>query len=368
MPTSAVTYGYKNRSLVEYGIQLDFIYTVEAMGSDSITISVQDDSIYDEANAPTSYSWKLTNGDTVFYTGTEESFVLTFPMLAELTVEYTVVNASGTSSLVRILYFNTFPTIKALLSRTSTAISKDTGGNNYKLFSLDGDEYDMIYSTIPDLMKSGYIKYATGIALDYLAAMWKIYRDENESDDALRTRLLQAIVLTDSYLTKQSIHKIITTAFGVADDEIIMVERTDLPDYTWANQISSDMNPYDPVGRPAEFTFYVTNGPINPVLMSSVYKAIHAARAAGVYFNEVKITFIVDYEISVELTEFEVYEDIWLETIFGWSWMMWGSPEEVLIENSVIATHTFDESGTYRVTALCYGSNFDAETVEIQVS
>lgn len=368
MPQSAVTYGYKNRSLVEYGIKLDFFYTVDAMGSDSITISVQDDSIYDEANAPTSYAWKVTNGDILLYTGNEESFVLTFPMVAQILVEYTVVNASGTSSLTRVLYFNTFPTIKALLARTSTAISKDTMGNNYKLFSLDGDEYDMIYSTIPELMKSGYIKYATGVALEYLAAMWKIYRLENESDDALRTRLLQTIVLTDSYLTKESIHKIITTAFGVADDEIIMVERTDLPDYSWGSDISSDMNPYDIVGRPAEFTFYVTNGPVNPVLMSSVYRAIHAARAAGVYFNEVKITFIIDYKINVELTEFEFYEDIWLESIFGWSWMQWGSPEEVLIENSIVATHTFDESGTYRVTALCYGSNFDAETTEIVVS
>ena len=82
-------------------------------------------------------------------------------------------------------------------------------------------------------MKSGYIKYATGLSLDLLAEAWGIYREDKETDEYLRARIVQTIAYHDSSITRESLCELIAILFNISSNDVDLVEREDIPDYSW---------------------------------------------------------------------------------------------------------------------------------------
>ena len=199
---------YRDLSKTEYdGINIDYqlTYTIQSIEDNTYSFTCLDTSTIPASNNIYTRSWKVVLPYTQQpIVGTGSVFTVTIPNLTTALFEYSITNQTdGTvSKLQRYVYANTLSTVDGLLNRTSTSISKEhpstsdyvyDNANNYKILSLDANEYNKIYKIIMDIMKSGYVKYATGISLDYLASFWMIKRNYNETDDELRLRLENAI-------------------------------------------------------------------------------------------------------------------------------------------------------------------------------
>lgn len=359
-----LTFGHIDIRVAYTISSINFVYTVKSISHNIVTVEFIDNSRYELYDSPTAFDWIIEQNGEVIYTSSSESFEMSFSYSDHILVKYSIVTLTGTSYLDRDIYFNMYTTLDAMLSRTSTAISKEDDGNNYKLLSLDSQEYDNIYTSLTNLMKSGYFKYATGISLDNICSFWKIYRFDNESDDSLKSRLKSTILLENSNVTPSNIKELISASFGVTTDDVTLIERDASPNYSLATSINSDYANYSSTGRAAEFTFYIANGPLTDVQMNAFNTMINEAIAAGVYFNSVKVTFISNVEMALQLNDFAVAEVMYTEDIFGWDGpMVWGLSTEVYLADQMIATHTFTEDGTYIVSAYCYGSNFDTEYI-----
>lgn len=363
-----VTFGHIDVRVSYHIASINFRYVIKSISHNNITIEFKDNSLYEVYDSPTVFDWVIEQNGEVIHTSSEESFIITIPYSENILVKYSILTMTGTSYLDRNIFFNVTTTLEALMARTSTAISKEKDGNNYKLLSLDSQEYDVIYTALTNLMKSGYLKYATGKSLEYLCEFWKIYRYDNETDESLKTRLKSKIMLENSNVTPANIKSLISGSFGVSDDDITLLERDASPDYSFATSVNSDYNNYNSVNRAAEFTFFVANGPATNVQMDAFNNMIGEAIAAGVYFNTVKVTLISNFETALHLDDFAVAEIMPTEDIFGWDEMLWGVNNEVLIADQMIAVHTFTEDGTYIVSAYCYGDNFDTDYIIVTSS
>ena len=358
-----LTFGHVDMRVSHHMATIDFLYTVKSISHNIITVEFRDNSLYEMYDSPTVFDWIVEQNGNVIHTSSTESFVVSFPYSETILIKYSILTMTGTSYLDRNIFFNMTTTLDALLSRTSTAISKEVDGNNHKILSLDGQEYDKMYESLSNLMKTGYLKYTSGVSLDYLCAFWKIYRFDNETDDSLKSRLKSKILLENSNVTPGNIRKLIAASFGVSEDDIIMVERDESPIYNWASGINPDYNNYNSITRAAEFTFFVRNGPLTDVQVDAFNTMINEAIAAGIYFNTVKITLISNFETTLTLDDFAVAGVTPTENIQGWDEMLWGTLGEVLIINQSATVYTFTQSGTYIISAYCYGSNFDTEYI-----
>ena len=372
---------YRDLSKTEYdGINIDYqlTYTIQSVEDNTYSFTCLDTSTIPASNNIYTRSWKVVLPYTQQpIVGTGSVFTVTIPNLTTALFEYSITNQTdGTvSKLQRYVYANTLSTVDGLLNRTSTSISKEhpstsdyvyDNANNYKILSLDANEYNKIYKIIMDIMKSGYVKYATGISLDYLASFWMIKRNYNETDDELRLRLENAIRVNNSAVTKLNIKRLLLGAFGLMPDteqevlttrDVMVIEREDVPTY-------------DLSVRGAEFTIYVYGNPTIATNLQSIDDLINRSRAAGVYYNPYQFTFVTELYADINCNEFVVLDYLETQTIFGWGDMQWGSPNEPEpIESGVVtASYTFPQPGTYNISAFVTDTSDNESVIQENIN
>lgn len=101
---------------------------------------------------------------------------------------------------------------------------KDESSNNYKFFNSFADVLETVGTNITGLRASIHINTASGDYLDDLAALFKIYRESEESDESLRIKVLNFWSSLNRGGLIQNLVKIFAELLGIEETEVSYVE------------------------------------------------------------------------------------------------------------------------------------------------
>jgi len=79
--------------------------------------------------------------------------------------------------------------ITSLINRLTEAFSKVSDSNNYKLLSIDAEQFDDLDQTFLDTQSAHYVEEATDESLDNVGELLNLERETNETDDQFRARI-----------------------------------------------------------------------------------------------------------------------------------------------------------------------------------
>jgi soluble P-type ATPase len=114
--------------------------------------------------------------------------------------------------------------IDELLAFLPTFWMKDENSNNYKFFKSFADVLETVGTNITGLRASIHINSATGRYLDDLAALFKIYRETEETDESLRIKVLNFWSSLNRGGLIQNLVKIFAELLGIEETEVSYVE------------------------------------------------------------------------------------------------------------------------------------------------
>lgn len=101
---------------------------------------------------------------------------------------------------------------------------KDESSNNYKFFNSFADVLETVGTNITGLRASIHINTASGDYLDDLAALFKIYRESEESDESLRIKVLNFWSSLNRGGLIQNLVKIFAELLGIDESQVSYIE------------------------------------------------------------------------------------------------------------------------------------------------
>lgn len=117
--------------------------------------------------------------------------------------------------------------VDELIRLLSTAFRKDPDSNNYKLLKVVDSEFSNIEQAINDVKNAHFIDFATGQSLDYLASLFNVRRQLNETDDHFRARIKFAFSKITNMATIDDLKEIIAAALKTITGRVVVKDRYD---------------------------------------------------------------------------------------------------------------------------------------------
>ena len=118
--------------------------------------------------------------------------------------------------------------VDQLIKLLSTAFRKDSDSNIYRLLKVIDSEYSNIEQAINDVKNAHFVDFASGKSLDYLATLFGILRQVNESDEHFRARVKFAFSKISDMGTINDIKEIVATTLNTTTSRVVIKEN---PDY-----------------------------------------------------------------------------------------------------------------------------------------
>jgi len=111
-----------------------------------------------------------------------------------------------------------------IIRRLTDVFNRETTSNNYKLLSLDGEQYDDISDTLDDVRDSHFVSTAIGESLDNIGEIVGLTRQTAETDTQFRARIQARVAGFVGGGTKYSIREAVSVFLGI---DIISVDVID---------------------------------------------------------------------------------------------------------------------------------------------
>lgn len=114
-----------------------------------------------------------------------------------------------------------------LIKLLSTAYRKDPNSNNYKLLKILDSEFQNIERAINDLKDAHFVDFAEGKSLEYIASLFNIRRQQNETDDHFRVRIKLAFSKISNMASINDIKEIVAAALQTKTSRVKVKDRYD---------------------------------------------------------------------------------------------------------------------------------------------
>jgi len=226
-------------------------------------------------------------------------------------------------------------TTTKILSRLSSAFSKDSGSNLAKYISIIAAEIDELEAAAHAVRAAHQLDRATGIQLDRVVDLLGIARLPGELDDVFRPRAQILRWLQSSSGTKADLESIICYLTGYTTDEFTVQENPNAQGNGsgWGRQKWGN-SPWGGSYKVGQFKIVFYVAPPGPISLPLLYDAIKKAKATGVKFLSDQTTIIYTETGSKPNLQLTAGIEIGCETgatvlpassPAGWGRQKWGS-------------------------------------------
>jgi len=117
--------------------------------------------------------------------------------------------------------------VDEIIKLLSTAFRKDADSNNYKLLSIINSEFQNIEQIINDIKNAHFVDLAEGKSLEYIASLFNVRRQQNETDDHFRARIKLAFSKISNMASINDVKEIVAAALQTKTSRVRVKDRYD---------------------------------------------------------------------------------------------------------------------------------------------